>query len=101
MQFRLTFFFCLDIFCQQWKQRQQYPNIVPLQAIVGQATATPPAGEAPAANAASSADGVPTAAASSNAAAQAPSSFMGSLNPMTWLGGQGQKDGNSSGTASV
>lgn len=84
---------------------------------MGQATATPPAGEAPAAGggasggtgaggnaAAAPADGVPSTAASSNAAAQAPS-FMGSLNPMTWLGGQKPADDNApaggSGTASV
>lgn len=99
-------FFLLIVSFLLLHPNRQYPNIVPLQAIVGQATATPPAGEAPTApGSASTADGVPAAAASSNAA-QAPSSFMGSLNPMTWLGGQKPADGSApagggSGTASV
>ena len=65
---------------------------------MGQATATPPTGEATAA------DGVPAAAASSNAAApQATSSF---LNPLSWIGGgpkpaDGSAPAAGSGTASV
>jgi hypothetical protein len=74
---------------------------VPLQAIVGQATATPPAGEAPPVTTGSPVPGSPE---NGPVAATAPSSFMGALNPMSWLGGGGKpEEGNAapSGSTSV